>query len=163
MDMELYTEQAVMDFWDENATQEAKAEREEIAAIEKDIDTARKYIKDALARYRKDKTRSRSKKKGENPFAELDQYTSREDIHEAFGWGIISEAELDRLWNLWDLREESKSKTVLEDRVTEMMEVAIRSVSQPYDEKVAEYHQKRSKMRKAAKEIAFQNLNGGKI
>lgn len=156
--MELYTAQEVMDFWDSNATQEAKAEKAEIEAIQKDIDTAQKYIRDALARYRKDKTRSRSKAKGADPFAELEKYTSREDIHEAFGWGIISEEELDRLWNLWDLREESKSKTVLENRVTEMLQIAMRAVSQPYDEKLIEYHQKRSKMWKQAEKIAMENL-----
>ena len=157
--MELYTQQEVMDFWDSHATQEAKAEKAEIESIQKDIDTAQKYIRDALARYRKDKTRSRSKAKGSDPFSELAQYTSREDIHEAFGWGLISESELDRLWNLWDLREQSKNKKELEDRVTEMLEIAMRAVSQPYDEKMIAYHQKRSKMWKAAQETALANLS----
>lgn len=156
--MELYTAEEIINFWDNNATKEQKAERYEIEAIQKDIETARKYIKDALARYRKDKTKSRSRAKAEDPFVDLKEYTSREDIHEAFGWGLISEKELDRLWHLWDLREKSKNKAVLEDRVTELLETAARGVGSKYDEKVMDYLDKRTKMWKEAEKIARENL-----
>ena len=69
---DLYTAEAVMDFWDKHSTDDAKDERYRIEQIKKDRDTARKYLKDAIARYRKDKTRSRSKAKAENPFSDLD-------------------------------------------------------------------------------------------
>ena len=158
---DLYTADAVMDFWDSHATAEQKAERDEIESIRKDVDTARKYINDALARYRKDKTKSRSKAKAANPFADLADYSSKEDIHNAFGWGMISEAEMDRLWKLWDLREESKSKTSLEDRVTEMLELAIRAAGKQYTEKILDYDARRSKMRREAERVARENLMRG--
>ncbi len=155
---DLFTADEVMDFWDSKASPEEKEKRRHIAELEKDMATARKYIRDALARYRKDKTRSRSKAKAEDPFADLAIYRSREDIHEAFGWGFISEAELDRLWNLWDLREASKSKAGLEDRVTEMLETALRSVGSMYVEEVLDYDAMRSKMRREAERVARENL-----
>jgi len=155
---DLYTADEVMDFWDSHATAEQKAERAEIESIRKDVDTARMYIKDALARYRKDKTKSRSKAKAADPFADLADYSSKEDIHNAYGWGMISEAEMDRLWNLWDLREESKNKATLEDRVTEMLELAIRAAGKQYTEKLLDYDARRSKMRREAENVARANL-----
>lgn len=158
---DLFTAQAVMDFWDANATDEQKVERYRIEEIRKDMATARKYLKDALSRYRKDKTKSRSKAKGEDPFVDLAEYTSRDDIHDAYGWGQISEKERDRLWALWDLREKSKNKTVLEDRVTEMLEQAIRSCGSDYDEELMDYDARRSEMVKTAEKIARENLMRG--
>lgn len=154
----LYTAEAVMDFWDRNTTQQVKDERYRIEQIKKDRDTARKYIKDALARYRKDKTRSRSKAKAEDPFADLEQYSSREDIRDAYGWELITEKEMDRLIKLWDLREESKNKTTLEDRVTEMLELAFRSCGSEYDEEIMDYEKKRADQWHEAERIARENL-----
>jgi len=71
---------------------------------------------------------------------------------------MISEAEMDRLWTLWDLREESKSKTALEDRVTEMLELAIRAAGKQYTEKLLDYDARRSKMRREAENVARANL-----
>ena len=40
----------------------------------------------------------RSKKAAtENPFADLEGYNSQKDIQDAYGWELISEAEMDRL------------------------------------------------------------------
>lgn len=158
---DLFTAQAVMDFWDANATVEQKVERHRIEEIRKDMATARKYLKDALSRYRKDKTKSRSKDKGEDPFVDLAEYNSWQDIQDAFGWEMISEKEFDRLWALWDLRKKSKSKTVLEDRVTEMLEQAIRSCGCEYDEELMAYDARRSEMVKTAEKIARENLMRG--
>lgn len=155
---DLYTAKAVIDFWDRHTTQEAKDERYRIEQIKKDRDTARKYLKDALARYRKDKTRSRSKAKAENPFSDLEQYSSREDIRDAFGWELISEKEMDRLMKLWDLREESKNKTTLEDRVTEMLELAFRACGSEYDEEIQDYEKRRADQWHEAERIARENL-----
>ena len=92
---------------------------------------------------------------------ELADYTSREDIRDAFGWGMISEREMDRLMHLWVLREKSNSKSVLEDRVTEMLEQAIRACGSSYDEELLEYDAKRSKMLREAEKIARENLMRG--
>ena len=134
---ELYTKQEVLDFWAQNESDRQKDERREIDEIRADIRTAQKYVRDALARYRKDKTRSRSKAKGADPWTELEDYRSETDIQDAYGWELISEAECDRLLRLWRLREQSKSQTVYTDRVTEMLEIAERALSQPYDERLA--------------------------
>lgn len=158
---ELYTADEVMDFWDANASAEEKAKRAEIERIEKDMDTARKYVRDAIARYRKDKTRSRSKAKAEDPFVDLAEYTSRQDIQEAFGWGLISEKEMDRLWNLWDLREQSKNKKALDDRVTMMLEAALNNIGSMFLDEVLDYKAKRSKMRHEAERVARENLMRG--
>ena len=155
---DLYTAEAVMEHWDKNSTKEQKDERYRIEQIKTDRDTARKYIKDALARYRKDKTRSRSKAKAEDPFADLEPYSSREDIRDAFGWEIITEKEMDRLIKLWDLREESKNKTTLEDRVTEMLELAFRACGSEYDEEILDYEKKRADQWHEAERIARENL-----
>ena len=158
--MELYTKQEVLDFWDANATEEYRNEKREIEELQKDIDTARKYIRDALARYRKAKTKSRSKAKGSDPFVDLQEYNTFEELHEAFGWGFISEAEFHRLWDLWNLREatKDKEKKVLEDRVTEMLERAIRVVSDPYDDRLLGWQQKTKERSAAAKEVADANF-----
>lgn len=155
---DLCTAEAVMDFWDKHSTDDAKDERYRIEQIKKDRDTARKYLKDAIARYRKDKTRSRSKAKAENPFSDLEQYSSREDIRDSFGWELISEKEMDRLLKLWDLREESKSKATLEDRVTEMLELAFRACGSEYDEEILDYEKKRADQWHEAERIARENL-----
>lgn len=158
---DLFTAEAVMDFWDSHATDEQKDERYRIEEIRKDQATARKYLKDALARYRKDKTKSRSKAKGADPFVELADFSSREDIRDSFGWGMISEHEMDRLMHLWDLREKSNSKTVYEDRVTEMLELAYRGCGSQYDEELLDYDARRSKMLREAEKIARENLMRG--
>ena len=158
---DLFTADEVMDFWDANASAEQKAKRSEIASIKKDMDTARKYVRDALARYRKDKTRSRSKAKAEDPFVDLAEYTSRQDIQEAFGWGLISENEMDRLWNLWDLRENSKNKSTLDDRVTMMLEAALNNIGSMFLEEFLDYEAERSKMRREAERVAHENLMRG--
>ena len=156
--MELYTADEVMAFWDANETREAKTERLEVEQIRKDIDTARKYLKDALAKYRKDRTKSRSKAKAADPFADLADYRTKEDIRDAFGWEFISESEMDRLMNLWDVREQSNSNHALEDRVTEIMEQAINGAGKSYIEIVLEYDAKRSKMRREAERVARENF-----
>lgn len=158
---DLFTAEAVMDFWDAHATDEQKDERYRIEEIRKDQVTARKYLKDALDRYRKDKTKSRSKAKGADPFVELADFSSREDIRDSFGWGMISEAEMDRLMHLWDLREKSNSKTVYEDRVTEMLELAYRGCGSQYNEELLDYDARRSKMLREAEKIARENLMRG--
>lgn len=160
--MIFYNSDELVEYWDKNATLEDKQERYEIEEIKKDIEVARKYLKDCLSKYRKDKTRSRSKAKSSDPFSELDMYNSREDIRDAYGWEFISEKEMDRLIYLWDLREESKNKTALEDRVTMIIEHAIQAAGDEYFEQIYAYDVKRGKMRKEAERIVMDNIRGDK-
>ena len=163
--MNLYTEQGILDRWDRNMSTKERQERYEMEALKKDVETARRYIRDALKRYRKDKLPRRSKSKAD-PFADLAPYKTREQIRDDFGWDIITEAEMDRLMDLWDLREQSSSQTELKDRVTELLERAIYGVSGPYNEKIDAWDRKERDRRQSAREIAAENFrrsnrNGG--
>lgn len=65
-------------------------------------------------------------------FAELDAYSSQEDIRTAYGYEMISESEMDRLMNLWELREQSKqTEGPYRDRCVEMLELAGQAVWVP--------------------------------
>lgn len=140
-------------------TKESKAEAREIADIRKDIATARAYVSDALDRYKKAKLRLKSKKQAqEDPFADLAPYTRREQIRDDYGWEIITEKEMDRLMALWDLREKGQSQDgVYRDRVTDMLERAMNSIGDEYQEHLFDYDQKRRQMEKEAETIAREN------
>ena len=74
----------ILEKW--TSSEEAKAEEREIKSIQSDISTARGLIADALARYKKKKLKVRSvKAASEDPFAELADYSTRGQIHDAFG------------------------------------------------------------------------------
>ena len=79
----------------------------EAAKIRKDILTARSIITDGINRYIKKMLRARSKKQAEDlsVFDELKDYTGIEDIRNAYGWGFITEAQMDRLMEMWEARE----------------------------------------------------------
>ena len=74
-------------------------------------------LQDAKARYVKEKTRARSKKAAmdreemlKSPrFKCLEEYERKEDIMDAYGWDIITSADVDRLEALWDEREQIKN------------------------------------------------------
>lgn len=140
---------------------ESRQEAREMADLRKDIMTATNAISDALARYRKTKLRSRSKKKAqEDPFAELANYESRQQIHDDYGWGFITEKRMDYLMELWDAREESKKaggSDVYRDRVTEMLERAMATVGADHMETLHDYDLRMRKIRQEAEQIAREN------
>lgn len=140
---------------------ESRQEAREMADLRKDIMTATNAISDALARYRKTKLRARSKKKAqEDPFAELADYESRQQIHDDYGWGFITEARMERLMELWDAREESKKaggSDVYRDRVTEMLERAMATVGSEHMETLHDYDNRMRKIREDAAQIAREN------
>lgn len=153
--MAYQTKQDILDKWE---TPESRQEAREIQAIKKDIETAQASIQDALDRYRKAKLRAKSKKAAkEDPFAELADYTSRQDIQDAYGWGIITEAQMDRLQELWDLREEGGQDGVYRDRVTEMLERAKRNVGDEFIEQLCDYARKVSLRGQEAEKVAREN------
>lgn len=101
----------------------------------------------------------RSKKVAtENPFADLEGYNSKKDIQEAYGWEIITEAEMDRLNALWDAREASLSAAgKYEDRVTKMLERALNSVADEYIDQLADFQELERQMETDAERIAQEN------
>lgn len=96
----------------------------EAAQIRKDIQTAHGIITDGINRYIKKMLRARSKKQAEDlsVFDELKDYNSIEDIRNAYGWDIITEAQMDRLMEMWEAREKYiDASGKFSDRVTKML------------------------------------------
>ena len=132
---------------------------EEFAKIEKSANEkikarnrAEAEIKDALARYIKGKTRARSKKLAmerdaavNSPrFAKLADYDRRDDIREAYGIGMLTESQADKLEDLWDERERLKSMSVdgvYADLVTECLVQATLFVAELFEDEIADYEQ----------------------
>ena len=93
----------------------ARIEAQDFARMEKSAtekikarNRAEALIKDATARYIKEKTRARSKKLAMEKdaainaprFAKLAEYDRRDDIREAYGMGYITEKQADKLEDL---------------------------------------------------------------
>lgn len=158
--MSFTTAQEILSLWAKNETSEARRERLEIKALRRDLETAQEGIQEAIARYRKVKLRARSKKQANSPdvFAELDAYSSQEDIRTAYGYEMISESEMDRLMNLWELREQSKqAEGPYRDRCVEMLELASQAVWDAYSAPILAYEEKVSQMHRDAERIAAEN------
>lgn len=136
-----------------------RAQQREIQAIQKDIATARGIIADGQTRYIQQRLRLRSKKAAEeNPFADLEGYNSRKDIQEAYGWEIITEAEMDRLNALWDAREASLSSSgKYENRVTQMLERALSAIGDEYIDQLSDFQELERRMEAEAERIAQEN------
>ena len=135
-----------------------KAANEKIRARNR----AEALIKDALARYVKEKTRAKSKKAAleknaalHSPrFAKLEEYDRREDIREAYGIGVLTESQADKLEDLWDEREELKAKSVdgvYTDLVTETLNQAISFTAGLYEDEITEYEQQKYAWQKEQK------------
>lgn len=116
--------------------QDLSAEVKRIEEIKKDLNQAANIIKDGIARYKKSKLRSRSKKQAEDlktMFADLEQYGSQQEIQDAYGYDIISEREFRRLNDLWEMRKKyANEKMEFEDRVTQILDYAINHIYDPY-------------------------------
>lgn len=138
---------------------EFRQKQREIQAIRKDIATARGIIADGQARYIKKRLRLRSKKVAEeSPFADLDGYNLQKDIQDAYGWGIITEAEMDRLNALWVAREASLSSSgKYEDRVTQLLERALNTVGDEYMDQLLDFQEMERQMEAEAEHIAREN------
>lgn len=139
--------------------QDFRDQKREIRTLQKDIATARGIIADGIARYIKQRLRLRSKKAAEeNPFADLEGYNSRKDIQEAFGWEIITEAEMDRLNALWDAREASLSSSgKYEDCVTQMLERALNAMGDEYINQLSDFQELERRTEAEAERIAQEN------
>jgi len=99
------------------------------------VNRAVRLVEDAMDRYRKEKTRAKSRKATRDKetalasprYKCLEDYDRYEDITEYYGCGGITSSERDRLEELWMEREEIKAKTVdgiYEDEVTKLLKIA---------------------------------------
>ena len=116
---------------------------DELDALNADLRKVSELITNAVIRYRKEKLKKKSAKAAEeeNAFYEIEDYPSRESIRDAYGYDVITEAEMDRLFYLWDLREEQAQKkrtTVYEDTVTKMMLQASNAMEDKYRDRKEE-------------------------
>lgn len=143
-----------------------EVEKKEKAAAEylKARSRARAAIKDAKLRYIKEKTRARSKKAAEERdeilnsprFKVLEQYDRFEDIQESYGWDFITEAERDRLEELWEEREKIRNHTddgIYSDLVTEALDRADSAVFELWQEEIDDGEYIRKEFNKQQKKI----------
>ena len=117
-----------------------KERKEEYDLLLKDIFKAKGIVQEAITRYTKQKLRLRSKKAAEDPFAELADYRSIEDIQEAYGFELITDVQRRRLIDLWEAREECLStKQAYEDRVTQMLRRALYGIGEEFRDSLDEF------------------------
>jgi hypothetical protein len=123
-------------------SQEFLDQQREITAIRKDVATACGIIRDGLTRYKKKMLHARNKQQTEDltMFAELDEYDSKNDIQDAYGWDIISDKQMERLNDLWDAREKViAGQGKFADRVTEMLERAMANCGDIFSDALDEF------------------------
>lgn len=132
---------------------------DELEALEANLRKASELIAGAVIRYRKEKLKKKSLKDAEqeDEFAELEGYTTKESIRDLYGWGMITENEMNRLMYLWDLREEQKQKKkdrAYEDEVTKMLHLAANAIEDKYRDRKEELEEVRWKAEQEAQRRA---------
>ena len=116
---------------------------DELEKLRADLRKASELITSCVIRYRKEKLKKKSLKAAaeEDMFAELEDYNTREEIRNCDGYDMITENEMDRLFYLWDLREEQKAKKNREgyqDEVTKMLDTAANAIEDKYRDRKEE-------------------------
>lgn len=106
---------------------------DELDQLTADWKKASDLIGSAIVRYRKEKLKKKSMKEAaeDDAFTELEDYPTRESIRDNYGWDMITETEMERLFYLWDLREEQKNKKqgkIYQDGVTKMLDTALNAI-----------------------------------
>ena len=119
-----------------------KEKEREAKSLRKDIAAARAIIASAMSAYKKKMLRARSKTQAEDlsVFAPLENYESRTEIQDAYGWDSITEKEMDRLHDLWDAREQYIDKQGrFDDRVTRILQRAMDNCGDEYMETLEDF------------------------
>ena len=132
---------------------------DELEELEADLKKASELITSAVIRYKKEKLKKKNLKQAEEEdlFAELNDYTSRENIRDCYGYDMITENEMERLFYLWDLREEQRQKKKserYEDQVTKMMDTAANAIEDKYRDRKEELEEIRYKAEEEARRRA---------
>jgi len=145
---------------------EWRAKEREFKEIRKDIYTARNVIADGLARYKKKMLKARSKKQAEDlsVFAVLDGFSSKLDIQNAYGYADITEDEMRRLYELWDLREEKiTADGRFEDRVTQMLKRAMENIGEEFLDMLSDFDDMARQDKEARLRIETENAINNNI
>ena len=133
--------------------------QKEFSQIEKDTkdkikarNRASAAVEDALARYVKTKTKARSKKAAlekdaaiNSPrFDKLAEYDRRDDIQEAYGMGVLTDSQAEKLEDLWDERETLKNMSVdgvYQDLVTYCLTEAKRFIEGLFEDDIESFEE----------------------
>lgn len=123
---------------------------DELDQLTADWKKASDLIGSAIVRYRKEKLKKKTLKAAaeEDEFSELADYQTRESIRDLYGWDMITENEMERLFYLWDLREEQKKKKkseIYEDGVTKMLYTAMNAIEDKIRDRKEELEEIRDK------------------
>ena len=156
--MAYMTKQEVLKRWNSQSP-EYREKKAEFESLRKDIRKAQALIQDAAAHYRKKVLKAKTLKQAEeDPYKDISDYANYDELHEAYGWGSISEKEFKRLSDLMEKREESLSKgNSYTDRVIQMLEAAARNVMEPYLETIGEFEEEEAERDRKAQEYADRN------
>lgn len=132
---------------------------DELEQLRANMKKAGELITSAVIRYRKEKLKKKSLKQAEEDdlFAELEDFTSRENIRDCYGYDMITEREMERLFYLWDLREEQRQKkktTAYEDAVTKMLHQAANAIEDIYRDRKEELEEIEDRARMEARRKA---------
>ena len=126
-----------------NWSTEFRIKEAEIKEIRRDISIARKIISDGMALYIKKMLKARSKKQIEDLqtlFADLDDYATKQEIHDAFGWDVITEKQMEYLYGLWDIREKKVTADgKFEDRVILMLKRAMDNIGENFFDELSDF------------------------
>lgn len=127
--------------------------------IRKNIRTAVEIIGDGLLRYKKKKLNARNKKEAADmalAFKDLENYGSRHEIDDAYGWDMITEKEHDRLCDLWDAREQYVDKSgEFSDEATKLVQQALNGLGEQYEQFLAETDEAERMAEKARREAEW--------
>ena len=140
----LWTSKDGMEFLRDRMSERVRDDLRELETLREDIRKAKEYISKTKQRYMKDKLKKKTMAAvaEEDPFKELEEWSSREDIRDAYGYDAITEKEMDRLMELWDLREQQKEqnrgKPEYEDRITIMLDWAMNHLQGAFRDRLAE-------------------------
>lgn len=141
--------------------QDLKIQLAKADSLKRDIATARKIIDNGMKQYIKRKIGARNKQQIEDQeafYADLAGYDSKKDIQDAYGWDLISETEMDRLNAMWDAREIAKQNAgKYSDRITEMLEAAMNSVGERYDQEIFDAEMAKRRFDEDVKRIQREN------
>jgi hypothetical protein len=143
-------------------SEEFLAQQREVSAIRKDVSTAYDIIRDGLTRYKKKILHARSKKQTEDMsmFAELDGYSGKKDIQDAYGYEMITYKQMERLNDLWDVREQVVSNQgKFSDRVTEMLERAMANCGDMFSDTLYEFDELVRRDNERSVQIERENSN----
>lgn len=130
-------------------------------SLQSDIQKVRQLLHDTKLRYLKQRLRARSKKAVEDEkllFKDLEDYTSEDQIDDAYGWDLITEKERERLHLLWEARREySKNGVQYSDRITEMLDRLIGLAGSEYAEYLERFESIEHVRKKYLREFLIEN------